>query len=149
MGIADYEKKVSKVLSRDGLYSNYFDGKNRAEKPCGYCHYVQHRGFISHDLLKSHECMEKNCPHFSKYCDSPLFVDRRYKSLEKKLKKDGSPYKIEIVCGSCGRVATLGKESAVDFVHRLKGAGWSIGYEDSICRECKKAKKSEREEEQS
>lgn len=140
MGIIEYEKKVKKAKTSDGSYSGYFDGKNRTEKPLGFCHYENHRGYVSVDLLKKHNCLGKNCPHLSKYEDSPYFVDKARGDREKQLKKQGLyTGKTEpLICSSCGRVfKACNRDTAVTIAKRARSSKWQVGRDIVVCNICK------------
>ena len=140
MGIVEYEQKVKKVKTSEGTYSGYFDGKNRSEKPLGFCHYAEHKGYISSDLLKKHKCLEKGCHFLSKYEDSPFFVDRARRNEDKKLKKQGVNKPLSpIVCCDCGKVfkACYG-DTAVSIAKRARGSDWLVGHDNAICRDCRR-----------
>lgn len=143
MGIIEYEQKVKKVKTSEGTYSGYFDGKNRSEKPLGFCHYAEHKGYVSSDLLKSHKCLEKGCPLLSKYEDSPFFVDRARRNEDKKLRKQGVSKPISpIVCCDCGKVfKTRCNDTAVSIVRRARSSNWLIGKDTAICKDCRRKRR--------
>ena len=46
----------------------YIDRVRRTScTPCGYCHNARHRGLLNVVLLKSHRCVEKECPFLERY----------------------------------------------------------------------------------
>lgn len=54
-------------------------------KLCGYCYSDAHRGYLTAVTVRKHKCLEKNCPRFEAFKNSPA-----YKSLclNNKFKQD-------------------------------------------------------------
>lgn len=137
MGVVEYENKVKKVQTRDGKYSGYFDGVNRTEKPIGFCHCSLHKGYVSPDLLKKHNCLGRECRYFCRYNDSPYFIDRHRRN---KSKKDGNgvPGKVHSLhCRECGRVLKpLSQDTLVSLLKRARKSGWRIHKDYEECSTC-------------
>ena len=55
----------------------------------GFCHNNIHRGYVGQRILKEHECINKNCPYFEKFEDSPHWCKKEVVKLLKKAKKKG------------------------------------------------------------
>lgn len=144
MGVVEYENKVKKVQTRDGQYSGYFDGVNRSEKPVGFCHCKQHKGYVSSDLLKKHNCLGRECRYFCKYNDSPYFIDR-YRRNKSKRDGNGVAGKVRSLhCRECGKtLKPTSHENLVSLLRRARKLGWQIHKDCEICSSCKsKFKKS-------
>ena len=52
----------------------------------GYCRYNLHRGKLNVKLLREHKCLEKQCPFFDKYEESPYW-DKVARAKEKKAQR--------------------------------------------------------------
>lgn len=65
------------------------DGKwvNRADKELiiGYCNYKLHPGALTAQLLKSHECMQKQCPYLKRLEDRKFWKKRKDRNENKKM----------------------------------------------------------------
>ena len=74
--------------NEEGLYKvTLIDGKTSYKRPIGYCFCDTHRGYISKELLKSHKCLQKQCPFLRKNEEHPYWNDREKRREDKKLKK--------------------------------------------------------------
>lgn len=61
-------------------------------QPCGrnavaYCHLNAHKGALSKNMLKQHQCLAKQCPFLEKYEDHPYWKERARKKAEAKAAK--------------------------------------------------------------
>ena len=57
---ASFEKKSPNKFTRICI-----DGRITGRNKClGYCQYDEHPGFLTADLIKQHNCKEKNCSYF-------------------------------------------------------------------------------------
>ena len=142
MGVAEYENKVKKVQTRNGQYSGYFDGVNRSEKPLGFCHCSKHKGYVSSDLLKTHNCLGRECTYFCKYEDSPYFIDRHRRN---KAKRDGCGTQGKVRplhCSGCGKSFNpLSTDTLMDLLRRARKQGWRIHKDHEECKDCAKCRK--------
>lgn len=52
----------------------------------GFCHCYTHKGFLTKNLLRQHDCINKECPFLEKYRDYPFWehFDRVQENLSKK-----------------------------------------------------------------
>ena len=134
MGVYEYENKVKKVQTRNGQYSGYLDGVNRNDKPCGFCHCHLHRGYVSSDLLKKHNCTGRECKYFTRYNDSPYFIDRYRRNIAKnKSDKEVKPLK----CAYCGKLFVPNeKGDLLSLLRQARKAGWVIHKDVEECKEC-------------
>ena len=69
---AFFEKKSPSNYTRRCI-DNSITGSNKC---VGYCQYDGHPGFLTKDLLKQHNCIEKECYHF-------IAKSNKYKSQNK------------------------------------------------------------------
>lgn len=57
----------------------------------GFCHYIQHPGAVTKSALEKHQCVEKECRHFEKFEDSPVWLnleaEARRKAAAKRARK--------------------------------------------------------------
>lgn len=58
----------------------------------GCCHYEQHPGKITVDLIKRHHCLKKRCNFFEKYEVSSLWIENERKMAQKELHKSYRAY---------------------------------------------------------
>lgn len=54
----------------------------------GYCHFSEHNGSVTKTLLKSHECVIKECHYFEKYKDNPYWTAIEQEQAAKQRKKE-------------------------------------------------------------
>lgn len=54
----------------------------------GYCWNEIHRGYLTKNLMKEHQCIERKCRHFQKYENSPYWKEKEAKKEKKKIKKE-------------------------------------------------------------
>lgn len=66
-------------------------GQPKEENTVAYCHNINHLGALSKDMLKQHQCLQKNCKFLEKNEKHPYWKQRYWqkvtKSREKKYKK--------------------------------------------------------------
>lgn len=144
MGVVEYENKVKKVQTKTGHYSGYFDGVNRSEKPCGFCHYSQHKGFVSSDLLKKHNCIGRECHYFCKYEDSPYFIDRYRRNKDKlRIKRNPKAPKVEpLKCIHCGKLfKPTSSYTTLSMLKQARSSGWRIHRDFEECSTCLEKRK--------
>lgn len=81
-----YEELVSKNVSivKVGLINGY--EIVNLDFIVGFCHCLTHRGILTENQLKKHECIEKRCPFLEKYKDYPFWkkFERKQEELSKK-----------------------------------------------------------------
>ena len=59
-----------KYLSKNGFINRFIDGfPHRNEAKVGYCWNSEHRGYLTTELMKRHNCKNKNCRYFQPYND--------------------------------------------------------------------------------
>jgi hypothetical protein len=70
---------------------DYMKGQPCAKNTIAYCHNIRHLGALSKDMLKQHQCLQKNCKFLEKNEDHPYWNQRYWhkvtKTREKKYKK--------------------------------------------------------------
>lgn len=49
----------------------------------GFCYCNAHKGYITKNLLKKHECIEKQCPFLRKFEDYPYWIELQQKKEKK------------------------------------------------------------------
>jgi hypothetical protein len=54
----------------------------------GYCWNEIHRGYLTKNLMKEHQCIEKKCRHFQKYENSPYWKEKEARREKKKKRKE-------------------------------------------------------------
>lgn len=138
-----YDNVCSIHRTKDGFYGGFIDGKVRNEKPCGFCRYESHKGTLSKDLLKNHQCLSKNCHYLVKYSESDFFKERELRNAEKKLKRKGISTEqvvADLSCCICGRLfkAHTG-DNVLSYMRRFKGAKWiRLQCGNVVCWKCSK-----------
>lgn len=134
MGVVEYENKVKKVQTRNGQYSGYFDGVNRNEKPLGFCHYKNHSGYVSSDLLKKHNCIGRECHYFCRYDDSPYFIDRYRRN---RAKRDLNGRVKPLKCRHCGaEFKPNSRDNLLSLLKSARKSGWRIHRDYEECKKC-------------
>ncbi len=70
---------------------DYMKGQPIPKNTVAYCHNIRHLGALSKDMLKKHQCLQKNCKLLEKNEDHPYWNQRYWhkvtKTREKKYKK--------------------------------------------------------------
>lgn len=56
-------------------------------KAIGYCHLSKHKGFITKEALKAHDCLGKQCPFLQIYEDKPYWSNYFNNLKRKKVRK--------------------------------------------------------------
>lgn len=84
------KKRKPKIMGRPSNNKSYV----------GYCHNIQHKGWITLPILVEHDCLGKECSLFEKCLDHPLWHDKKfitkqitYKQLERLKQKISYPIK--------------------------------------------------------
>ena len=75
-GMANKKSKRTNIV-RSGV---------KKTKILGYCHFNQHKGYITPEILKEHNCIEKGCRYFNKY-DTPKWKELEEEKIVKKILK--------------------------------------------------------------
>lgn len=56
----------------------------RVKNIVGFCHYKHHKGVVTKNLFKSHDCSRRNCYYFQKFAEYPFWENReKAKEVEK------------------------------------------------------------------
>lgn len=63
----------------------FMKGQPDTRNCVAYCHFIGHKGGLSKEMLKQHECLKKGCKCLEKYTDHPYWTKREE---IKKLKKE-------------------------------------------------------------
>jgi len=61
----------------------------KKENAVAFCHYHKHKGTLSADMVKHHECNKKQCPYLEKYETNSYWIRRSVTAAFKKYHKDG------------------------------------------------------------
>lgn len=86
-------KKEKITKNALGLYENsngWMKGQPKKQTAVGYCHNKKHKGYLSANMIRQHECLGKQCAFFEKYADKPYWEEREKKKKMKKAKKNGT-----------------------------------------------------------
>lgn len=75
------------ILTPTTKPSGYMKGQPCEENCVAYCHYYKHRGGLSKDMMKQHECLKKGCRYLEKYEDHPYWGKKKYINRQKKENK--------------------------------------------------------------
>lgn len=65
---------------------DYMKGQPKAKNTIAYCHNIRHLGALSKDMLKQHQCLQKNCRFLEKN-EEHSYWDRRLRHKETKTKE--------------------------------------------------------------
>lgn len=71
------EIKHRKVLLVDGNTTVV-----RNDTIAGKCHNSTHEGYLTGNLMKKHQCLEKQCWHFEKFENSPYWIHIKNKQIQ-------------------------------------------------------------------
>lgn len=83
-----------KVLGEKWRVYTTIDGNRcNPEQRVGYCWSETHRGYLTLNLMKEHQCIEKGCHHFQKYERSPYWQQKAKVKAEKKKSKEIQKFK--------------------------------------------------------
>lgn len=84
----------------------------------GYCHCSKHKGYLNITLLKSHDCIKKECVYLEKFEDYPFWI--QYMNLQKQKERRKRAKKHSIECKeSAERKMEKMIESAQNIADRL------------------------------
>lgn len=53
----------------------------------GFCHYAEHKGYITRAVLKTHDCDSKKCHYLERFEDHPFWVERKRQKDRRKNNK--------------------------------------------------------------
>lgn len=79
-----YYKRVTKTYTA----YRFIDGVWREVDPVGFCICNTHKGFLSTDLLKKHQCLRKQCCFLKRYESHPYWNRRVEIAKLRKERKD-------------------------------------------------------------
>ena len=74
----------------------FMKGQPDTRNCVAYCHFIGHKGGLSKDMLRKHECLRKGCKYLEKYTDHPYWAKREE---IKKLRKESAPKNTQGVSG--------------------------------------------------
>ncbi|MDE6005014.1 MAG: hypothetical protein K2G88_06470 [Oscillospiraceae bacterium] len=77
------KNKLVTVQLIDRKWANHVN----KEQIIGYCNYKLHRGALTEQLLKSHECIQKKCPYLKRLEDRKFWIKRKDRTEHKKAMK--------------------------------------------------------------
>ncbi|MBQ3794789.1 MAG: hypothetical protein II842_00640 [Butyrivibrio sp.] len=66
------------ILTPTTKPSGHMKGQPCEENCVAYCHCYKHRGGLSKDMMKQHECLKKGCRYLEKYEDHPYWGKKKY-----------------------------------------------------------------------
>ena len=78
MGKTNFNKDVYKLI----------DGSITYKIPCACCHYTRHPGYLSVNLMKTHQCMKKSCSLLEKNMEHSVFREKKKDISTKKRDKN-------------------------------------------------------------
>lgn len=68
-------------------------GQPDAQNAIAFCHNPNHVGYLNENLMKKHECLEKQCIYLDKFEEKSYWIKRSIKQALRKLhKNDGMGY---------------------------------------------------------
>lgn len=68
---------------------------DRCYNAVGFCHFKEHKGYITKDLLKQHDCLNKGCHYFQVFEDTEYWRSYCNGRKRKKLRKYYAKHKDE------------------------------------------------------
>ncbi len=83
-------EKVKKVRAKDETV--WYVGHTNKENALGFCHNPGHKGYLSSNAIKKHECLGKQCKFFSKYENKAYWVRKDLVKVVQKWKKNPRGY---------------------------------------------------------
>ena len=66
---------------------NYMSHQPRPSNAVAYCHNQDHKGYLSPNLIKCHNCISKNCKYLEKYEEKTFWIKRELTNILKKYNK--------------------------------------------------------------
>ena len=87
--------EVKKITVRliDKTWANHVN----KEQIIGYCNCKLHKGALTEQLLKSHECIQKKCPFLKKFDDRQFWIKRKDRTKHRKIVKQEKHMQEEIL----------------------------------------------------
>ena len=70
----------------------YYKGQPKRENSIGYCHYSQHLGYVNDNIIKKHQCLEKQCKYLERYEDNIYWCRREIRKYLKQINKNNGGY---------------------------------------------------------
>ena len=89
----------------------------------GKCHNCAHEGYLTGNLMKKHNCLEKKCWHFEKFADSPYWVHIENKRIQDEKEKAKSRAKAQLKRARILKAEQRGnsiKETAEGYIKKYK-----------------------------
>ena len=65
----------------------------RKDNLVGFCHFPEHKGYITKNVLKNKECAKKECFYFQKFNDNPYWEALELQKIAEKNKKEAAKQK--------------------------------------------------------
>ncbi len=65
----------------------------RKENLIGFCHFPDHKGYITKNVIKNKECVKKECFYFQKFDDNPYWAALELQKIADKNKKEAAKQK--------------------------------------------------------
>ena len=84
MGHKKNSIKYKKNFRTDG----WLRKASNKDNAIAFCHYYEHRGYLSESLLKQHCCIAKNCRYLQKYENKPYWIKKKLVNAIKKYKRN-------------------------------------------------------------
>lgn len=102
----------------------------------GYCHFKEHSGFITKNVIKEKDCYNKGCGYFERYNDCPYWVEKerkkeikaRRKMAQQAEKKAKEELSLSIKTEACRLIEICGYPIKVVGVTELNKNEWVVRY---------------------
>ncbi len=117
-------KQGKKALEKEIEYQNVkLLGGRYATVPVqsivGFCHYAEHKGCVTIEILREHDCINKNCSMFEKFEDYPYWKKQLSIQKSKETRKNNIRKKKEKIAAKEAKIAEM-KEVARGWVAQLR-----------------------------
>ena len=105
-----------------------------SKQPIGYCHCDAHVGYVTVELMKKHQCLEKNCPFLEKFFDHCYWDELNLKkSASKTIRNVKRAYlNGDISLSTYNKYSKWYKQGPSMFVTLMRGTAWFE--EVSVCK---------------
>lgn len=80
--------KNSIKYKRNYKTESWFRNGSNKENAIAFCHYYEHKGYLSEGLLKQHCCVAKNCKYLQKYENKCYWIKKKVVNAIKKYNKN-------------------------------------------------------------
>ena len=117
----DTEQAVHDVRLIDGNFT-----PSDSPRIIGFCHNSMHRGLLTVQLMKSHECITKECHYFEKYETSPYWLNCERSKKRIAAKKEAAKRRKE---KALRREASV-KETETALILRANEIAAELGFDD-------------------